>query len=213
MAGGLVILMLPLALFGLQRQLSSLRALRPVTGDPPLRRALWIAPALLAVGHVLAVPSIGDTLSLGGVLDVNGPWALSAWEILGQRLDPRLYIAAWAGTTQAMPTAAQVPMLAGVALFCAVTVTLLAGHGLLTGGRLLLAMGLVTITRVFLIVTGIVLTLYTVHLLNFWLLAVAIVVIQVLRSRGWSGWIGNQPRTALPAPARPRATPTPRGRS
>lgn len=213
MAGGLVILMLPLALFGLQRLLSSLPAFRPVTGDPPLRRALWIAPALLAAGHVLAVPSIRETLSLGSVLDVNGPWALSAWEVLSQRLDPRLYIAAWAEATQAMPAVAQVPMLAGVALVCAVAVTVLAGHGLLAGGQLLLAMGLVTIARVLLIATGLVLALYTVHLLNFWLLAVAIVVIQVLRSRGWSGWIVAQPRLPLPAPARPPATPTPRGRS
>lgn len=213
MVGGVVIVALPLALFGLQRLMSSWPVLRPVIEDATLRRVLWIAPGLLAIGQVLVVPSLRETLSLGGVLDVTGPWALSAWEVLGQRLDPRLYAAAWTEIPQAMPAVVQMPVLAGVALLCAATLTVLVSHGLLAGGYLVLVVIPVVLMRVVLIVTGIVLTLYIIHLLNFWLLAVAIVVIQVLRSPGWSGWTITQPRTALPVPARPQAAPLPRGRS
>jgi len=198
MAGVLVILAIPVTLFCLQRMLSTAPALVPVTSDPPLGQSVWWACWLLAAGLILAVPSIRDTLSLGGMLDVNGPWALTTWAFLADRLDPRLFGAALTDGRHAMPAVAQVPLLAGTALVGALSVLVLIRSGPRVGGAaLLLAMPLLGL-RIGLLITAIMIGVLAVHSLNFWLLAIAIVVVQTWRSSGH----------VLGRPWRPRPNPS-----
>lgn len=185
MDGYVVLGLVPLALVGVLWLLTSYPVMRALIADRPAWRTFQVACVVLGLILALAPPDLRATLTLHGVLDLDGPWALTPWQVLTERLDPRLYAAPWlSAPAETLSPVIQGLLFAVGAVFVGwgAYVVMRVGAG---GALRVVAFALPTaVVLVALTVCLLVIAVYTVHSLNFWSLAVAIILIQILRS--WS---------------------------